>query len=188
MIRSSVYYLFYRMNRLDIESVYQRYTEELQGESEKEMAVFCLSWFEELIKPLIFPEALELIDSHKAAGRPVVIISNATQFIVGPMAAYLDVDDFLCTTLESREGVLTGKVKLPLCYGAGKVHYAAAWSKPRGLEIEDSYFYSDSYSDLDLLERVRYPVAVNPDSKLRKTARRHNWRIMDFKSVPKSKN
>ncbi len=76
-----------------------------------------------------------------------------------------------------------GKVIKPLCYGPGKVYWASKWLEEKKLSMAESYFYTDSFSDLDLLERVRYPVAVNPDRKLKSVALKRHWPVKEFKSV-----
>ena len=86
----------------------------------------------------------------------------------------------MCTHLESRDGRLTGKVVPPVCFGPGKIVWAERFAAEYGVDLSSSYFYTDSISDLPLLERVRYPVAVNPDPRLRRLARKRGWPVERF--------
>jgi phosphoserine phosphatase len=97
------------------------------------------------------------------------------------MAAYLGIDgQYVCTHLESREGRLTGEVIPPVCYGQGKVVWAERFATEEEVDLSASYFYTDSISDLPLLERIGQPVAVNPDPRLRRVALNRGWPIEKF--------
>ena len=97
------------------------------------------------------------------------------------MAAYLGFPgQFVCTHLVSEDGRLTGEVMPPVCYGPGKVVWGERFAAEHGVDLSASYFYTDSISDLPLLERVGQPVAVNPDPRLRRLARKRGWPIESF--------
>jgi putative phosphoserine phosphatase/1-acylglycerol-3-phosphate O-acyltransferase len=113
----------------------------------------------------------------------VAILSAATQYVVEPVARAVGIEDVLCTRLEVKNGLFTGKVIEPACYGPGKVHYARQYAAQHGAELSDAYFYSDSDVDLPLLELVGHPVAVNPDKKLTAVARQRGWPIEDFATI-----
>ena len=94
-----------------------------------------------------------------------------------PLAELLGVPDLLCTELEVVDGRLTGRHIAPACAGAGKVVYAERYAAEHGVDLGRSYFYTDSYSDLPMLERVGCPRVVNPDPRLRRRARARGWEI-----------
>ena len=97
------------------------------------------------------------------------------------MAAYLGFPgQYLCTFLQSEDGRLTGAIEPPACYGTGKVVWARRFAAEHGVDLGASYFYTDSISDLPLLEQVGHPVAVNPDPRLRRLATRRGWPIQMF--------
>jgi phosphoserine phosphatase len=110
----------------------------------------------------------------------VVIISNATTYAVAPLARYLGVPHVLATQLEVRQGLFTGNYIEPLCFRHGKVFWAERLAAVLGGEVGRSTFYTDSITDLPLLERVENPRVVNPDPRLRSLAKKRGWPIMEF--------
>ncbi|NQY57955.1 MAG: HAD-IB family hydrolase [Ilumatobacteraceae bacterium] len=132
------------------------------------------------------PEARRLLDRHRHAGRDTYIVSAAPQEIVEPLAHSLGMTGGIGTRGSVVDGVYTGDLEGPFCYGPGKVeamHELATWN---GYDLAQSYAYSDSASDLPMLEAVGHPVAVNPDSKLERHARAHGWPIVIFSHKTKS--
>jgi HAD superfamily hydrolase (TIGR01490 family) len=128
----------------------------------------------------IRPEARRLLDLHRHAGRATYIVSAAPQEIVAPLAQSLGMAGGIGTRGEVVDGVYTGRLAGPFCYGPGKVealHELARWD---GYDLSQCYAYSDSASDLPMLQAVGHPVAVNPDSRLERHARRHGWPIVHF--------
>ena len=134
------------------------------------------------IARLIYPESRALVDAHLAKGHTVAIISSATPYQVEPAAADLGIEHVLCTHLEVKNGKFTGSVVSPTCFGQGKVDAAEALAKAQGANLDNSFFYSDSQDDLQLLERIGKPRALNPSSKLTRIARDRNWPIANFGS------
>jgi putative phosphoserine phosphatase/1-acylglycerol-3-phosphate O-acyltransferase len=134
------------------------------------------------IARLIYPESRSLVDAHLAKGHTVAIISSATPYQVEPAAADLGIDHVLCTHLEVDNGKFTGGVISPTCFGQGKVDAAESLAAKYDADLDQSFFYSDSQDDLQLLERVGLPRALNPSSKLERIARNNNWPIAKFGS------
>ena len=134
------------------------------------------------IARLIYPESRSLVDAHLAKGHTVAIISSATPYQVEPAAADLGIDHVLCTHLEVDHGKFTGGVISPTCFGQGKVDAAESLAAKYDADLDQSFFYSDSQDDLQLLERVGQPRALNPSSKLDRIARNNNWPIAKFGS------
>ena len=93
------------------------------------------------------------------------------------MAKQVGIEHVLCTQLEVESGQLTGRLAAPLCYGRGKVDCALDWAKPRGVELTESIFYTDSVTDLPMLEEVGEPRVINPDPRLERVARQRGWSI-----------
>jgi HAD superfamily hydrolase (TIGR01490 family) len=115
---------------------------------------------------------------HLEQGHVVAIVSASTQFAVGPLAAHLGIPgQFVSTRLESESGKLTGRVVPPVCFGPGKVVWAERFASEHGVDLDRSYFYTDSISDLPLLERVDHPIVVNPDPRLWRLARQKGWPV-----------
>ena len=134
------------------------------------------------IARLVYPEARRLIAAHRARGHTVAIISSATPYQVEPAARDLDIEEISCTRLEVEDGLFTGAVVRPACFGQGKVDAAEALAGRAGADLDDSFFYSDSTDDIHLFERVGRPVALNPSSKLRAVAHDRAWPSANFGS------
>src|SRR4051812_5607346 len=135
---------------------------------------------EEVINPIIYKEASELIATHKAAGRRVFIVSAAPEEIVNPLAKFLGVDESISSRAEvDAEGRYTGAMEV-YAYGPYKAEIMRQLAEDEGLDMSASFAYSDSYTDLPMLEAVGHPVAVNPDRVLQKVARDKGWEIRTF--------
>jgi phosphoserine phosphatase len=118
------------------------------------------------------PEARQIVDMHRHAGRATYIVSASPVELVNPLAGAMGMTAGIGTVSEIVDGVYTGKLAGPFCYGAGKVEAITELARWEGLDLNQCYAYSDSASDLPMLELVGHPVAVNPDSKLERVASR----------------
>lgn len=133
----------------------------------------------------IRPEARRLLDLHRQAGRSTFIVSAAPQEIVGPLALSLGMTGGIGTRAEVHDGIYTGELVGPFCYGEGKVVALGELARWDGLDLSQCYAYSDSASDLPMLEAVGHPVVVNPDKRLERHARRHGWPVVHFRQQTK---
>jgi HAD superfamily hydrolase (TIGR01490 family) len=166
---------------LKMENLIPRLLADAAGDEEQAMRQLCDRWFAEDVIPHLTKRGQECVAHHRAEGHVVAIVSASTQYVVRPMAAYLDIgEQYVCTRLESENGRLTGAVTPPVCYGAGKVVWAERFAAEHDIDLDASYFYTDSISDLPLSERVGHPVAVNPDLRLRRLAPQRGWPIELF--------
>jgi HAD superfamily hydrolase (TIGR01490 family) len=134
---------------------------------------------EELL-PRIRPESQALLDMHAEAGRDVYIISASPVEIVGELARALDLEGGLGTESEIVNGVYTGRLAAPFCYGEGKAEVVRKIVADRGYDLAQCYAYADSVSDLPILSLVGHPVAVNPDRSLMAVAHRRGWPVVEF--------
>jgi HAD superfamily hydrolase (TIGR01490 family) len=138
----------------------------------------------EIIDPIVYDEAVELIAMHKAAGRDVVIVSTSGEEVVGPIGAMLGADEVIATRMVVADGVYTGEIEL-YAYGPEKAVAVLQLAEQRGYDLAGSYAYSDSVTDVPMLEAVGHPYAVNADRALRKIANEHEWPLLTFsKAVP----
>ena len=126
------------------------------------------------------PEAKRLLERHHHTGRDTFIVSAAPVELVEPLARALGMPGGIGTRSAVEDGVYTGELDGPFCYGEGKVEAIAELVAERGYDLVLSYAYSDSSSDLPMLELVGHPVAVNPDSRLERHARLHAWPVVIF--------
>ena len=134
----------------------------------------------EIAEPLVYAEALFLIDEHKRKGRRVVIVSASPEEIVRPMAEYLGVDEVIATKVKTdADGRYVAEIEI-YAMGQGKADAMLAMAQVEGIDLEGSYAYSDSASDIPMLEVVGKPAAVNPDKELRKVAEDEGWAILEF--------
>lgn len=132
-----------------------------------------------IVEPIIFQEAVKLIEQHQAAGRDVIIISSSGTEIVEPIGARLGVDKAIGTQMAIEDGKYTGEI-LFYAYGPGKAEAMERLADEEGYDLAESYAYSDSYTDLPMLEAVGHPFAVNPDEQLRRVAKERVWPILEF--------
>lgn len=130
----------------------------------------------------IYPEARALIEAHQEAGHTVAIISSATKYQILPFARELGIDQVMYTDLEVKEGVFTGQLAGPTCYGEGKADAARRIADREGVDLGESYFYTDSHEDLPLLEAVGRPRPLNPNRQLAQIAKERRWPVRRFRS------
>ncbi len=184
----SLYYLLqYKLNLLDFEPLAEREVKKIEGQPESEMIELCDEWFGQMVIDYIYPEALDVIQDHRDQGDEIILLSAASKYLVHPLAEHLDIRYYGCNRLEVEDGYFTGRLIKPVCYGAGKIHWAEKISEELGLELQDSYYYSDSITDLPVLEKFGHPIAVNPDTLLRKQAQRRGWQQLQFSMAEKPK-
>ncbi|MDP9069627.1 MAG: HAD-IB family hydrolase [Actinomycetota bacterium] len=136
---------------------------------------------EEVMSPLIYSEALELMHDHRAAGRVICIVSSSPEEVVEPLAKLLYVDRYIATRPKIVDGKYTGELEF-YAYGPHKAQAMRGLAEEMGIDLEGSFAYSDSVTDLPMLEAVGNPVVVNPDKGLRKLAVEREWQIEFFRN------
>lgn len=135
---------------------------------------------EQVIDPIVHAEAVDLIDMHKSQGHDIIIISASGTEVVEPIAHRLGADFIVGTTMEIIDGKFTGEIS-HYAHGAQKVEAMQQLAAEHGYDLSQCYAYSDSSTDIPMLEAVGHPHAVNPDSTLRKLATSRQWPILEFK-------
>ncbi len=135
----------------------------------------------DIVDPLIFAEAADLIADHKIRGHDVVIVSASGEEVVRPIAEALGATHTAATRMVVEEGKYTGEVEF-YCYGPGKVEAIHGLAAREGYDVSRCFAYSDSVTDLPMLEAVGHPTAVNPDRALRKEAASRGWPILTFEN------
>lgn len=182
LVRGLGAYLQYKVGALNLQTWTAEMLRGLEGRMESAMIEEGLALFERYMAPTIYPEAAHLISSHLADGHVVAIVTGSIRYVVEPLARSLDVPHFLCTQLEIEAGVLTGRCVQPLCLEEGKIHWMREFIASERIDLARSYFYSDSITDLPVLELVGHPVATNPDPMLYRTANRRGWPVRLFEA------
>ncbi|WP_458317566.1 HAD-IB family hydrolase [Mycolicibacterium brisbanense] len=133
----------------------------------------------DIVDPLVFAEAAELIADHKLCGRDIVVVSASGEEIVAPIARALGATHAMATRMVVEDGRYTGEIAF-YCYGEGKVEAIRALAAREGYALDHCYAYSDSVTDIPMLESVGHPTAVNPDRALRKEAVARGWPVQTF--------
>ena len=178
LLRTAYYLLQYRLNVLDIDRALERASELIAGEEESEIAAFSRRWYEEEMRSHLVPAVCALLAQHRERGDLVALLSSTTSYLADPIAQDLGVDHVLVTRLQVRDGRFTGRADGPVCYGRGKVHWARSFAREHGADLAASYFYTDSVTDVPVLELVGEPRIVQPDRLLRREAERRRWPIV----------
>jgi len=177
MVAKAVYWsTLYKLAVLDMEAVFTRLCLDLRGDSEAEMIAKCDVWYRDHIEREIAPAARVAVEHHRRAGHVVVLATGSTCYAARPVARGANIEHVLSSELEVEAGAFTGRASA-LCFGHHKVALAEAWAAQHGVDLAASYFYSDSYNDLPMLSRVGTAIAVNPDTRLARHARRHGWAV-----------
>lgn len=140
------------------------------------------AWFAADVAHHARPGGLAALQAHREAGDRVVLATSGSQYAAECARRTFDLDDAISTVVECRDGVMTGRVA---SYGIGvhKLHACRAWAEAEGVALEDCAFYTDSHSDLALLEAVGRPVIVAPDRPLARVAASRGWPVVDWGSA-----
>jgi HAD superfamily hydrolase (TIGR01490 family) len=168
----------YSLGIIDAPRVAARALAAFRGMPEHELVAASELWFRNYVVEHVSDQARAAVRRYQDAGAPVAIVTGATPYAAAPLARELDIDEVICTELEvDAAGNLTGEWREPMCYGIGKIVLAERFARRAGFDLESAAFYSDSITDLPLLERVKSPIVINPDRRLRRVATRRGWPI-----------
>jgi HAD superfamily hydrolase (TIGR01490 family) len=132
-----------------------------------------------IVEPLVYDEAVSLIEDHHLAGRDVIIVSASGIEMVEPIGELLGVDAVVASRLSTEAGRFTGGIEF-YAYAENKAAAMRDLAERRGYDLARSFAYSDSITDVHMLEAVGHPHAVNPDKELRRVARERGWPILTF--------
>jgi HAD superfamily hydrolase (TIGR01490 family) len=184
--------------RTVLRSAYAQFVFALSGADEDQMdrmrkylTSMCAGWdvqqirdivnetLHDIIDPLVYNEAVELIADHRAAGRDVVIISSSGEEVVRPIGEMVGADDVIATRMVVEDGRYTGEIDY-YAYGPNKADGLRGLAEQRGYDLTQCYAYSDSSTDTPMLEAVGHPFAVNPDKGLRRIAAERDWPVLLF--------
>jgi len=138
--------------------------------------------YEKHLATAIYPESRAIVRAHQEMGHTVAMVSSATRYQADPFARELEIDHVLCTRLEVENGVFTGRVEKPTCWGEGKRTYASDLAHQHDVDLSQSYFYTDSHEDLPLLDAVGHPRPLNPNRRLAQVAKERRWPVRRFHS------
>lgn len=178
------FYEQYKQGTLDIHEFLDFQLKPLSRHPRRVLDVWHEAFMQQKVRPMMGAAARDLVARHRAAGDVCVIITATNSFVTAPIAREFGVEHLIATEPEQQGGEFTGRVAGVPSFREGKVTRLEEWMAQRGWNWDsfaDSWFYSDSLNDLPLLEKVKNPVAVDPDATLRVHAEQHGWRIMSLR-------
>lgn len=181
--KNDAFYADYQTGTLDIHDYVRFATEAFRIRPRAEAEAAHARFMREVIQPAIRPEALALLDKHRAAGEQLLIITATNEFVTRPIAHALGVDELIAVELvRDVHGWYSGEISGVPSLREGKVERLQQWLHQRGLDWDsvETTFYSDSSNDIPLLQRVNHPVATNPDAKLKALALEKGWPILEL--------
>jgi HAD superfamily hydrolase (TIGR01490 family) len=181
--RNDAFYADYQAGRLDIHDYVRFATEAFRMKGPEAAYAAHAQFMAEVIHPAIRPEALALIERHRAAGDHLMVITATNEFVTRPIVQALGIADLIAVQLQRDDhGWFTGEIEGTPSMREGKVQRLQQWLDARGLSWTSvqTTFYSDSPNDLPLLSRVNHPVATNPDTVLRAEAHKRGWPILEL--------
>lgn len=164
-----------RMNRKAFNELFYTY---YRGQSQDRLETLSKELFEDVLLPAIYQGSAQLIAAARRAGCRIVFVTGALDFTVRRLADHLGADDVIANRMRFVQGVATGRVIPPIIEGAHKALVIRDYCVKEGVALEQSFAYSDSFSDYPMLAVVGHPAAVNPDARLRGVARAYEWPIL----------
>ena len=181
LIRATGWLLRYHLGFANIEGAIRLAISRLEGTLEHDIDQRTQQFYRQEVAHRFRRGAAATLEKHRAAGHPLVLLTTSSNYLSAPVLADLELDHALCNRFETDDqGRFTGRPVEPLCFGAGKVAHAARLAAELNVHLRDCSFYTDSVSDLPMLEAVDHPVVVNPDPKLARIARKRGWPIEDW--------
>ncbi|WP_408610075.1 HAD family hydrolase [Gordonia insulae] len=162
-----------------VENLRRHVTDMCRGWDVEQVRTIVNETLDDIVNPLVFAEAADLITDHRARGHDVVLISASGREMVEPIGEMLGVDHVDASDMKVVDGHYTGELEF-YCYGANKAAAMATRAEIHGYDLAECYAYSDSITDLPMLSAVGHPVAVNPDRQLRKRAADEGWPVLSF--------
>jgi HAD superfamily hydrolase (TIGR01490 family) len=180
-LRAASWLARYHLGFAGLEDAVLRAIASLAGSSMEDVRARTAAFYQAQVKALYRSGAREALDRHRRRGDRLVLLTSSSKYMAELVAKDLQLDGVLCNDLEvDATGCHTGRVVSELCFGKGKLAHARTYASSHGVALSDCAFYTDSYSDLPVLEVVGRPVAVNPDRRLRKEASRRGWDVVDW--------
>ncbi|MBI3768632.1 MAG: HAD family hydrolase [Deltaproteobacteria bacterium] len=181
VVRTFYFYLRYRLNLLDIDRALERSSVWIRGRAEADIASHCRLWYRDMVRQYLQPEMVRRVHAHRERGDLVALLSSTTNYLAEPLAEELGIEHLLVSRLVVRDGRFTGEAVRPICYGDGKLHWARRFAAEHDVDLAASFFYTDSVTDVPMLEIVGHPQVVNPDPLLRRIARQRGWQVMQLR-------
>lgn len=179
--KNQYFYDQYKAGSLDINEFLSFSLKPLAELKMKQLTRLHQEFMKTEIIPIITDKAKLLIKKHRENGDYLLIITATNLFVTQPISEYLSMDDIIATIPQIQDGEYTGQVYAEPSFQQGKITRLEKWlAENPGLSLQNSYFYSDSINDLPLLEKVTFPIAVDPDERLQQVAKTNDWEIISL--------
>ncbi|AKM84296.1 TPA: hypothetical protein DCZ46_03045 [Candidatus Campbellbacteria bacterium] len=178
-----IWFLLYKIGLVSNPKSIAKYSFKLfKGKTEQEIKNISKSFFEESLKNYFYQDALRILDDHKKNNRKIILLSNAIEIIIKEIAEYVEVENYICTKLEIKDGLYTGKIDGDTTFGKNKVKKLEDFLKGKNLSLQnqENWGYGDHPSDIFVLKLVKYPFIINPDKKMQNIANKNKWSILIF--------
>ena len=180
-LQAIVWLLLYHFFGADMTRPLRLAMQSLAGAEEAEIVARSDAFYQSHMTGHLRPGARKALDFHRAQGHSLVLLTSSSVYLARRVSEDLQLDGYLATSLGvDAQGKLTGAPGAEICFGPGKVVLAKKYLEEHGGSLEQSMFYSDSYTDLPMMEAVAEAIAVNPDPKLHREAQRRGWPIRDW--------
>ena len=180
-LRASYWLARYHLGFVSMQDALVQAISHLQGLGEQHLRERTVQFYEEVVRFQYRPGALHVLEEHRAAGDSLVLLTSSSGYLAELVARDLGLDAVLCNRFEvDAAGLHTGRPLGEVCFGEGKRFYAQSHASAAGIPLSACAFYTDSYSDLPVMEVVGRPVAVHPDRRLRREALRRGWPVVSW--------
>lgn len=182
-LRAGLWLARYELGFAAGEEMVEEAVRRLRGSEAAALQERTARFYDEEVRQAYRPGGIRALKAHRTRGDRLIMLTSSTHYLSELVAGELGLDEVLCNRLEVDDrGRHTGRVVGRICFGEGKVTWALEACARHQVPLPSCTFYTDSFSDLPVLERVGTPVAVNPDLRLRRHARRLGWALVDWGS------
>jgi HAD superfamily hydrolase (TIGR01490 family) len=180
-IRASLWVARYHLGFVSMQDAVIAAIAQLAGTSARAIQERTTAFYEAQVRPLYRPGALRAVEEHRGTGDRLVLLTSSSGYLSELVSRDLRLDAILCNRFEvDAQGLHTGRPLGDVCFGPGKLTHAERYAQEAGVALSQCAFYTDSYSDMPVLEVVGRPVAVHPDHRLRREAVRRGWPVVDW--------
>lgn len=179
-VTAAVFFLAYRFGLLNMEKAMEQALALYRGKTEDLLRRRTERWFDAEVKAFAAPGAWPVIQRHRDQGHLLVLLTLSSPYASACAVDFFGLDHAISSRYQVEDGRFTGRFVTPLCYGPGKVALSQAFAHEHGVDLARSTFYTDSISDLEMLEAVGDPQVVNPDPRLRRLAKKRRWPISSW--------
>jgi HAD superfamily hydrolase (TIGR01490 family) len=180
MAQAVFYLALYRFGMVDVDRAMRKALTTVKGLPEQTVRQWTREWFVDEVVRFAAPGGKAAIEGHRKQGHALVLLTSSSPYESEAATEHFGLDAFLCTRYEVKDGVFTGELVPPVCYGEGKIAHAERFASERGIDMKQSYYYGDSITDLPILLKVGNPRVVNPDPRLKREAKKRGWEILSW--------